>query len=226
MNTLCNAMFPQVDDFLLDYNYDDGERCEPLYYVPVLPVAIMETFSIPATGWKTNICARDWEQVIWNVRKLIAGSCCNGSDVYVKLDEMAHWTPNNECEVIEDQSTGKILIIGSYSVDKKNPNKIHINEMPPSLWHGPWQEKFKDDPNIESILNNSTGNIIDIDVTFKPGAIAGLKPGIGNLDAITSYLKLYEQDTAAINVIGTDTSVISTHDSGSNSGLVYCRKNV
>lgn len=187
---LCNAMFPPVDDFLLEYRYDDGERCEPLYYVPVLPTVIMETFCIPGTGWKTNIYARDYEQVIDNVRKLIIGDD--------NLDNMTHWIPFNESEVIEDQETGKIQIIGSYTEVKTDI--IHINEMPPNIWSSQWRDKHIEDDNIDSILNNSTGNIIDITVKFKKDAMKTFKQN-GNLDPVINYLKLYEIDTANLNVV-------------------------
>ena len=39
---LCFAMFPKDDDFLLKYTFDDGVRCEPLYYVPIIPLSILE----------------------------------------------------------------------------------------------------------------------------------------------------------------------------------------
>ena len=66
-------MFPKDDDFLLKYTFDDGDRCEPLYYCPVVTLSILEHMELPATGWKVKLWARDFSEVISNVRNLING---------------------------------------------------------------------------------------------------------------------------------------------------------
>jgi len=62
------AMFPAADTPLLPYVFEDGERAQPLYFVPVLPAALLESFSIPSDGWKHVSYARDFGDVVRLVR--------------------------------------------------------------------------------------------------------------------------------------------------------------
>jgi DNA topoisomerase-2 len=117
---LCFAMFPKDDDFLLKYVFDDGVRCEPLYYVPVIPLSIMENMEIPATGWKIKMWARDWKQILTNVRKLVA-------DKIKKANPMKVWLKDNIGDVREYK--GRQYSVGKYIYDKKK-NQIIVTELP------------------------------------------------------------------------------------------------
>lgn len=117
---LCFAMFPKDDDFLLKYVFDDGERCEPLYYVPIVPLSILEHMEIPATGWKVKLWARDWKEVILNVRNLILSKI-------KKAKPMNIWLKDNIGEIREYK--GRKYSVGKYTYDSKK-NQIIITELP------------------------------------------------------------------------------------------------
>ena len=117
---LCFAMFPKDDDFLLKYVFDDGERCEPEFYIPVIPLAILENMEIPATGWKVKLWARNYKEVINNVRNMINGKIA-------KAKPMQIWLKDNIGEIRKYK--GREYSVGKYEyiVDK---NIIIINELP------------------------------------------------------------------------------------------------
>ncbi len=117
---LCFSIFPKEDDFLLKYVFDDGERCEPLYYMPVIPLSIMEHMEIPATGWKIKMWARDWKEVIKNVRDLIAGKI-------KKANPMKIWLKDNIGEIRSYK--GRDYSVGKYVYDEDN-KKIIVTELP------------------------------------------------------------------------------------------------
>lgn len=117
---LCFAMFPKDDDFLLKYVFDDGERCEPEYYVPVIPLSILEHMEIPATGWKVKIWARDYKEVISNVRNLIMGKL-------TKAKPMKIWLKDNLGEIRTYK--GRDYSVGKYHYNSAK-NIITITELP------------------------------------------------------------------------------------------------
>lgn len=117
---LCFAMFPKEDDFLLKYTFDDGVRCEPLYYVPIIPISIMEHMEIPATGWKVKIWGRDWKQVFTNVRNMITNKI-------KKANPMKIWLKDNIGEIRTYK--GREYSVGKYVYDKK-ANQIIVTELP------------------------------------------------------------------------------------------------
>ena len=117
---LCFAVFPKEDDFLLKYTFDDGERCEPLYYMPIVPLSILENMEIPATGWKIKLWARDWLDVFKNVRNLI-------NKKIKKAKPMKVWLKDNIGDIRPYK--GQLYSVGKYEYDKKK-NIIVVNELP------------------------------------------------------------------------------------------------
>jgi DNA topoisomerase-2 len=53
---LCRLIFPDLDDKLLTHTLDDGDRVEPDYYVPVLPMILVNGCSAGiGTGWSCSV---------------------------------------------------------------------------------------------------------------------------------------------------------------------------
>jgi DNA topoisomerase II len=134
---LCNAVCPREDDFLLQYEFNDGIRCEPSFYIPILPLSIMENMEIPATGWKAKIWARDYKQVIKNIKWLISGKI-------TKCKPMTIWLKDNNSDIRVWNK--KTYAVGKYYYDEKT-NRINITELPPCVY---------DTSYINSVLYNST----------------------------------------------------------------------
>jgi len=67
------AVFPPEDLCLLPHVFEDGERAQPAYFLPVLPAALLESFEIPSEGWKHKCVARDLAQVAALLRAFLGG---------------------------------------------------------------------------------------------------------------------------------------------------------
>lgn len=201
---LVDAMFPVEDDILLQYRYDDGERCEPLYYIPVLPCALLENFCIPATGWKASLYAREINSVISNIKAMINGG---------KVKRMKYWNLNNNSKVIENDDS--ICLMGNV---KLTGNTVKIVELPPGVWPDVWKEnilssrdakkkdgslKNPDYQYIVDIYNNSSDTEIDIQVILKTGfkSLSG-KYGNDEMHYLVDFLKIYIKDVNITNCLG------------------------
>ncbi len=121
---LTNALFPREDDFLLSYQFDDGYRCEPTFYIPIVPLGIMEHMEIPATGWKAKLWARDWRQVVKNVEWRINAE-------YPRCRRMDIWLKDNSSDL--RMWNGKMYAVGKYIFDQKK-NILTITELPPCVY--------------------------------------------------------------------------------------------
>ena len=117
---LCFGIFPKDDDFLLKYMFDDGVRCEPEYYCPIIPMSILEHMEIPATGWKVKLWARDISHVIKNVRDLIMGKI-------KKARPMPIWLKDNTGDIRTYK--GRDYSVGKYTHNDIS-NKIIVTELP------------------------------------------------------------------------------------------------
>lgn len=67
-----DLLFPPEDDYLLPYELEEGRRCEPKYYLPILPMSLLETQHHPSQGWDIKTWARDWRSVFRNIRRAIS----------------------------------------------------------------------------------------------------------------------------------------------------------
>lgn len=134
---LCFAMFPKEDDFLLRYVFDDGERCEPLYYVPVIPLSIMEHMELPATGWKIKMWGRNWKEVIANVRDLITGKI-------KKARAMKIWLKDNIGDIRKYK--GREYSVGKYVYDE-GKKQIVVTELPLGKYSSSFIGDYSSDDN-------------------------------------------------------------------------------
>jgi DNA topoisomerase-2 len=123
---LGNALFPPQDDYLLKYMFEDGERVEPEYYVPIIPMGILENMQLPATGWRVKIWARDFKGVMKNVKRLV--NC-----EITKCKKLGVWMRGNNCD-IRVGSDGKEYMVGKYVYNEK-ANTITITELPISVFN-------------------------------------------------------------------------------------------
>ena len=65
------SVYPSADKYIYEYAFEDGERAEPAYYVPVIPMAALESGQYPSEGWKHVSFARDLDSVIGVVESLL-----------------------------------------------------------------------------------------------------------------------------------------------------------
>ena len=168
---LSSAMFPIQDDFLLRYMFEDGIRVEPEYYVPIMPMAILESMQIPATGWRVKIWARDFDIVIKNVRKMILGKI-------TKCHKLGIWLRGNECDT-RISTDGNEYLVGKYTYDEKT-NIISIYELPLSVYNNRYIKNIafnKDGTLIKELKNvqdysnyDESTNIDQVDIQFELAA--------------------------------------------------------
>lgn len=172
---LVYALFPVIDDYIVPYNFTDGERCEPLYYIPVLPLAILESFTSPATGWATKIWARNYDSVLANVKKMICGTTQS------QLEPMGFWMRNNEdCHIKETD----IAFIQTGTYIRHNKDTIIVTSLPLGVFNKKWIEDLDwgKDSNIANVCDESKKDT-RIVIRFEKGVL-------DTIEDIEKYLHL------------------------------------
>ena len=204
---LCYQMFPPQDDFLLEYEMDDGERCAPKYDVPVIPVSIMENMELPATGWKVKIWGRDPNDIIKNVRKMIQGK-------QKKCKSLKMFQNRNK-------STTKIYkkrlySVGKYTLSEDN-DKLTITELPLSVHSA---QIIGDVDNPRSLASKSclarapfdetNDDGVKITLYFKRGEMDAIKKKYGNatFDCWVDFLNLKNSLDENINMVDEKEQVV------------------
>jgi len=81
-SSLARKLFSAHDDPLLKFNYDDNQRIEPEFYVPILPMVLVNGAEGIGTGWSTKIPNYDVREIVNNLRRMLDGQeprpmvCC------------------------------------------------------------------------------------------------------------------------------------------------------
>lgn len=197
-----NALYPPDDDYILNYKFEDGERAEPAYFVPVVPFAIMEDNCLPGHGWKIEVYGRDHKEVIYNVKALITNK-------EIKPMNMKTWNFNGK---IFRNTDGKMLSVGNYTYNS-DTKTVHITELPHGTWIETYKLKIREKPIVVKILDNCDLGNDKIDITIKLKEDIPLpKKIIPGLDHIIQYFEIYTYLNEQINFINPDGVVIEYKD--------------
>ena len=133
LNPIANKIFRKEDEKICIYVEEDGQKIEPVYYVPVIPMLLVNGAVGIGTGFSTNIPSYYPLDIVNNLKNIL-------NDKPIK--EMLPWY-RNFTGVIK-KIEGKIYSIGKYeSIDS---NTIKITELP----LGTWIENYKEF--LDSIL--------------------------------------------------------------------------
>lgn len=159
LDNLTRLIFREEDDVLLNYIYDDGDKVEPHFFVPVIPTILVNgcTAGI-GTGWSSQVpCYNPVDLIRWIKNWL------NKED---NEEEILPWY-RGFTGIIEKTTKNKYLTKGI--IEKKTVrgvNKVIVKELPVSLWI----DKFKDhldtlleNKNIKSYKNYSS----DVEINFE-----------------------------------------------------------
>ncbi|KAF7115944.1 hypothetical protein RHSIM_RhsimUnG0044300 [Rhododendron simsii] len=73
LSPFTRVLFPKNDDPLLNYLNDDGQSIEPTWYMPIIPMVLVNGAEGIGTGWSTYIPNYNPRNIISNVRKMLDG---------------------------------------------------------------------------------------------------------------------------------------------------------
>lgn len=213
LNKLTQFIYPKDDFPMLKYVEDDGLLVEPHYYVPVLPMVLVNGMTGIGTGFSTNIPCFNPSDICQNIRNILDDK---------PFTEMHPWFKgfNGSITKTGDKT---YLCKGSYKVlDSKT---IEITELPV----GRWTEDYKEILNklvIERGSKDSKGIIVDYEnqstdhsvyfkVYLKPGYLSTAQWSDGDIDKIEKDFKLTttkQTSLTNIHLYNEDNTITRYHD--------------
>jgi DNA topoisomerase-2 len=188
LNSLARAIFPDVDDAVLNYLDDDGTIVEPEYYVPIIPFALVNGISGIGTGFSCSIQPYHPLSLVQYLKSKLSGQ-----------SEPVDFVPYYEGfkGTVERISEHKFLIRGSYE-RSDGEDKIRITELPIGTWTmqyitfleglvdgGVDKNGKKIAPTLKDFKSNSTEVAVDITVQLPKGVLSTMSQ-----EAIEKTLKL------------------------------------
>ena len=152
LNPLTRFIFPQEDDDVMLYLHDDGFKVEPNYYVPILPMVLVNGCKGIGTGFSTDIMCYNPIEII---------DCLKA--------KLRHEPAKHEFVPFYRGFTGSIskvdnkyVIKGVYTLDELS---LTIQELPVGVWTCDYK-KFLETLVEEKTIKDFTDNSTDTKVHF------------------------------------------------------------
>jgi DNA gyrase/topoisomerase IV subunit B len=140
-------LFNETDNQLLNYIEEEGTKIEPDFYVPIIPILLLNGSTGIGTGWSTNIPCFKLEDIIENIKKLM-------EDEDSILKDMIPYYKGFKGQIIkESNNCWKSVGVIEY-IDK---NTVEITELPVGMWKEDFKEyldKLLDSNSIKSVMVN------------------------------------------------------------------------
>ncbi|XP_024601333.1 DNA topoisomerase 2-alpha [Neophocaena asiaeorientalis asiaeorientalis] len=138
LSPLARLLFPPKDDHTLKFLYDDNQRVEPEWYIPIIPTVLINGAEGIGTGWSCKIPNFDVREVVNNIRRLMDG------------EEPLPMLPSykNFKGTIEELAPNQYVISGEMSI--LNSTTIEISELPIRTWTQTYKEQV-----LEPMLNGT-----------------------------------------------------------------------
>jgi len=116
-------IFNPLDNPLLEYNEDDGLKIEPIWYIPILPMVLINGSEGIGTGFSTKIPCHDPEIIVQNLKNMMDGK---------KLIPIKPWFRGFQGKIdfksINDYGIQQFTNYGAYKLIDETT--VHITELP------------------------------------------------------------------------------------------------
>jgi len=208
LEKITRLIFHPDDDALLNYLNDDGQTIEPEFYMPVIPMALVNGSDGIGTGWSTNVPNFNPREIISNIRRLI-----NEEELQLMQPFYSGFFGKIELSSKAAQSyniSGKI--------ERTDDTTFHISELPIKKWTQDYkvflEKMLNSDKNKEPEIKDFKENHTDSTVSF---TISATKEKIDQFekekDGLYGKFKLNSTiSTSNMNFFDTDGKIIK-HDS-------------
>ena len=209
--SITRYIYRKEDDPILNYLYDDGDKVEPEFYVPIIPMILVNGSIGIGTGFSTNIpCYNPIQIIDYLTSKLLTEKVLNSNTTSNVVtiqnnnydDELMLWYRGFKGEIFKFDN--HIYIIkGKYMIVDEKKEIIHITELPVGTWIENYKiyiEKCMNQSGnkktnifIKEYSDQSTDTNVDITITLVKGTIQKYinKKGEYGCNGLDKLLQMY-----------------------------------
>jgi DNA topoisomerase-2 len=146
-------LFLKDDEKILEYNEDDGKQIEPKFYVPTLPMVLINGSVGIGTGYSTNIPCYKPEDIKRNIQLLLKGN---------ELPDLVPWVRGFNGTITKEGDTSFLM----KGVVKKVGNNLVVEEIPTNISISDYKD-FLETFEEFNVKNESTENTPKFTLIFK-----------------------------------------------------------
>eukprot|EP00831_Metopus_contortus_P002198 TRINITY_DN1080_c0_g3_i2.p2 TRINITY_DN1080_c0_g3~~TRINITY_DN1080_c0_g3_i2.p2 ORF type:complete len:384 (+),score=57.32 TRINITY_DN1080_c0_g3_i2:1144-2295(+) len=124
LSKITRYIFREEDDDLLDYLIEEGQRVEPEWYIPIIPMVLINGAEGIGAGWMSNIPNFNPREICEILKKKIKGDCI--------FPNIMPWYKNYSGVIAESEESGEYVSYGKYEIC--DDNTLEITELPIKKW--------------------------------------------------------------------------------------------
>ncbi|KAL4703252.1 hypothetical protein ACJJTC_018017 [Scirpophaga incertulas] len=167
MSPLTRLIFHPHDDPLLVHEFEDNQKIEPVHYIPIIPMVLVNGAEGIGTGWSTKIPNYNPRDIVTNIRLMLDGE---------EPKPMHPWYKNFRGTI---EGYGDKYVISGEAAILAN-DKIEITELPVGVWTQNYKENVlepmlgtdKVKPLISEYREYNTDTTVRFVVSLLPGKLA------------------------------------------------------
>ena len=211
LEKITRAIFPEQDDNILKYLNDDGTPVEPQFYVPIIPMVLVNGSKGIGTGFSTEIMCYNPKDIIAYLKNKLKSV----------VNDKVGFFPYYEGFTGEITKIGdtKFMFKGKYEHVNGEQDKIRVCELPIGYWTEDFKELLNDLQNdkdkdgkkivpiVKDVYENYTDTTVEFVVTFSKGKVAELESIKGDFgcNGLEKILKLYStSSTTNMNLFNSE----------------------
>ena len=170
MEPLTPLIFREEDDILLERVYDDGDEVEPKFYIPIIPMVLVNGAHGIGSGWSSSIpCYNPLDIIecieIWLKKdgKVIIEE---EDSIISYLPDLVPWYRGFTGPIEKKKDSDSTFT--TYGIIDKDKNKSIVSELPIGMSTDKFKEMTEDwlvDKKVKSVQNYSTPNHVYFVIT-------------------------------------------------------------
>lgn len=183
LEKITSILFNKLDSGVLKYLNDDGIDVEPEFYIPILPVVLINGAIGIGTGFSTNV------------------PCYNPLEICAVIKQMLNKDELTQTQLVPwymgftgtiELQNNKFYSHGKYS--RISPTKLKITELPVGTWTDDYKELLETmlDKDLKAYESNCTDTSVSFDLQFSSSDIveAYLQPQANGFTKFENDFKL------------------------------------
>ena len=196
LEELTRIIINSHDDILLNYLEDDGMKIEPEYFVPIIPMVLVNGAEGIGTGYSTHLYNYNPEDIIHNLLNMIDDK---------PFEDMIPWYKGFKGTITKFTNPRRFKFSGKYTLSGNN--KVIVTELPVGTWTTKYREELDKLENgketgkkvkkvsgkmIEGYVMHGNDEEINFEIKFNPDVLGDLI----EKDKLESTLQLVKEERA------------------------------
>ena len=125
MSKVARLIFRPEDDPLMEYQIEEGQKIEPVWYLPIIPMILVNGSEGIGTGWRSTIPNYNPREIVENLRRKLHGE---------DFQPMVPWFKNFKGAIKPSSSKKKFGYTCYGIINIKDETTVKITELPIRRW--------------------------------------------------------------------------------------------